>query len=223
VTVDPAGAARQLGRRRLLAALRRLHRREPLKADHRLDAVIAEARADPGERRPGGHRGAGSLRGVSDAALRAEIDGLVTRGSVARDGRRVRLVTHEPMLADDAMRERVERLLGGLRELGADPPRVDAVASRLGIPSGVLDQLRAVGELVAIGEGIDLTPDVLASLMARIDEMARHGPLTIARVRDELRTSRRHAEALLAWRRSRPARAARSPRSDRRRDRRGVG
>jgi hypothetical protein len=220
VTVDPDDAARRLGRRRLLAALRRMHRREPLKADHRLDAVITEARADPGERRPGGHRGAGSLRGLSDAALRAELDALVTTGSLVREGHRVRLVTHEPMLADNAMRERVERLLAGLREVGSDPPRVGAVAARLGIPSDVVDQLRAAGELVDIGEGIDLPPDVLASLMGRIDEMARHGPLGVARVRDELRTSRRPAEALLAWRRSRSGRAVRS---SNRRDTRGVG
>ncbi len=220
MTADPDEAALQLGRRRLLAALRRLHRREPLKADHRLDAVIAEARADPGERRPGGHRGAGSLRGLSDAALRAELEGLVTAGSVARAGHRVRLVTHEPMFADDAMRERVERLLAGLRELGADPPRVSPIAARLGIPSGVLDQLRAAGELVALGDGIDVPPDLLASLMARIDAVARHGPLGVGRVRDELRTSRRSAELLLAWRRSHSGRALRSAR---RRDTRGVG
>ncbi len=220
MTGDPPDAAARLGRRRLLAALRRLHRREPLKADHRIDAVIAEARADPGERRPGGHRGGGSLRGLSDAALRAELESLVTAGSLARQGHRVHLVTHEPMIADEAMRERVERLLAGLRELGADTPRVDAVASRLGVPPGVLDQLRAAGELVTVGEGVDYPRDVLPSLMARIDEMARHGPLAVARVRDELRTSRRAAEALLAWRRARRTRDGRSPRQ---RDTRGVG
>ncbi len=218
---DPPEAALRLGRRRLLAALGRLHRREPLKADHRLDAVIAEARADPGERRPGGHRGGGSLRGLSDAALRAELEALVAGGTVGQQGHRVRLLTHEPMIADDAMRERVERLMAGLRELGADPPRVSSLAGRLGIPPGVVDQLRAAGELVSVGEGIDFPPDVLAQLMSRINEMARHGPLGVAQVRDGLRTSRRPAEALLAWRRAQRGRGGRP--SGRQRDRRGVG
>ncbi len=215
--MDPA---RRLAERRLLAALRRLHRRDPLKLDHRVDAVVAEARSDPAERRPAGHRGAGSLRALPDAALREELVAMDAAGTVTLQGHRVRLAGHEPVIGDAEMRERVDRLMTGLREVGADAPRVSAVAARMGIPPGVLDQLRAAGELVAVGEGIDYPRDVLAALMERIDEMVRHGPLNVARVRDELRASRRHAEALLAWRRGRPGRGGRSPRQ---RDNRGVG
>jgi hypothetical protein len=204
----PAADAR-LADRRLIAALRRLHRREPLKADLRMDAVVAEARADPAEGRPAGHRGSGTLRAWSDADLRTRLDALVTKGRVAREGRRVRLAEHQPLISDPVMRERVDRLLVGLREAGADVPRVDALAARLGIPAGVLDQLRASGDLIALGPGIDYPPDVLAELLARTDALARRGPLNVARVRDELRISRRQAEALLAWRAAGPRAAPR--------------
>ncbi len=197
---DEGQARERLADRRLVAALRRLHRREPLKADQRMDAVVSEARADPAERRPGGHRGAGSLRSWSDTDLRERIERLVEAGLLERDGRRVRLSGHQPVIADPVMRERVDRLMDGLREVGADVPRVEALGARLGIPTGVLDQLRSSGELVHLGEGIDYPPDVLAGLMERVDAAARHGPLNVARLRDELRVSRRHAEALLGWR-----------------------
>ena len=210
--MSPPDPADRLADRRLLAALRRLHRREPLRPDQRMDAVIAEARADAAERRPGSHRGSGSLKARSDADLLARLDALVADGSVLRNGRWVRLSGHEPVIADPAMRERVERLLDGLREVGADVPRVEPLAARLGIPPGIVAQLRAAGELVAVGEGIDYPADAVPMLMARVDAAARHGPLNVARVRDELRCSRRHAEALLAWRRAARARGRTGPR-----------
>lgn len=210
----------RLAERRVEAALRRLHRREPLKTDHRVDAVLAELREDPGERRPGGHRGAGSLRALSDAVLFGVVDAMVASGVLARRGHRVRLAEHEPVIADPAMAQRVERLLTGLREVGAEAPRVEGLAARLGIPSGVVAQLRGAGLLVTVGEGIDYPADLLAALMERLDASARRGPLTVARVRDELHTTRRHAEALLEHHRSRHGRGPRPPT---RRDRQGVG
>lgn len=199
----PEGAAgleamRRLGRRRILAAVKRLHRREPLRADIRVDAVLREVRADHADRRPATHRGGGHLA-LDDDALRVLVDELVAEGALAGAGRRVRLPEHAPAL-EAGMRERVDRLFDGLREAGAAPPRVDGIAARLGIPPAVLDQLRAAGELVNVGEGIDYPRDRYQELRARLDAMARGGQLSTARVRDELRTSRRHAEALIAHR-----------------------
>jgi hypothetical protein len=198
--MDPA--QRRLAERRLMAALRRLHRREPMRADIRTDAVLRELRADPGERLPTRHRGGGSLRDVTDAELLEVVDTLVASGTIVQRGHRLRLPEHAPPLLDPEMRDRVERLMAGLAAAGAQPPRVNSVAARLGIPTGVVDQLRAAGELVQVAEGIDYPRAVAEELRARLDEMARQGPLSVARVRDELRTSRRHAEALLASRRS---------------------
>ena len=201
--MDPA--QRRLAERRLLAAARRLHRREPMRADLRLDAVLRELRADPGERLPAGHRGGGSLREVSDAELLNVVDALAGSGRAVRSGHRMRLPDHEPILLDPEMRDRVERLMAGLREAGAEPPRVDGIAARVGIPVGVIDQLRSAGELVQMAEGIDYPRAVAEVLQARLQEMARHGPLSVTRIRDELRTSRRHAKALLTYRGSRLA------------------
>src|SRR5438445_9067403 len=194
-------AQRRLVERRLVSAIRRLHRREPMRADVRSDALIRELRSEPGERLPLGRRGGGSLRELTDVELLAVMDALVEAGKLVRRGHRVRLPDHTPVLLDPQMRDRVGRLMAGLREAGAEPPRVDGVAARMGIPVGVVDQLRSAGELVQVAEGIDYPRGVADKLRARLDEMARNGPLAVSRVRDRLRTSRRHAEGLLAFRR----------------------
>ena len=199
---------RQLAERRLLAALRRLHRREPLRADVRVDTLVAELRASE-QQRPAGHRGAAPLQ-LDDAGLRAVVDLMVERGALARSGHRVRLPEHNPAL-DPLMQQRVDTLLAGLASAGPAAPPVAGIASRLGIPTVVLDQLRAAGELVSLGEGIDYPRPVWAELEVRLGAMAARGPLTVSRVRDELRSTRRHAEAILRRRRG----ARRGPRTSR--------
>ncbi len=77
------------------------------------------------------------------------------------------------------------------------------------IPFGLLlTRLTGAGDLRSIGSGIDYPADVWSSIQARVAEM--RGPMSVARLRDELRTSRRHAEAILAaLRRDRDRRAVR--------------
>jgi len=192
--MDPG--QRRLAERRLVHALQRLHRREPMVPDFRVDAVIEAARAVP--RATAGHRGSAELTST-DVELRAVMDGLVAGGRVARRGHRVWLRGQRPQL-DPEMRQRVDQLLTGLRETGAAPPRIDGLAARLGITPTVLDGLRRSGELVNVAPGIDYPADVWAAIAERLDRMS--GPANVARVRDELRTSRRHAEAILARRRA---------------------
>jgi hypothetical protein len=192
--MDPG--QRRLAERRLVHALQRLHRREPMAADFRVDALVDAARAVP--RAAAGHRGSVELT-LTDAELRGVVDALVSAGRLERRGHRVRLRGQLPQL-DAEMRARVDRLLDGLREAGNEPPRVDGIAARLGIPPPLLEQLRRSGELVSAAPGIDYPADVWAALLARLGEM--RGNVNVARVRDELRTSRRHAEAILAHRRA---------------------
>ena len=194
--IDPR--QRRIAERRVTHALQRIHKREPMAADVRVDTIVAAVRAAP--RAAAGHRGSTPLE-LDDAAVRQVIDGMVQAGAVVRRGHRVRLPDHRPGL-DPVMRERADRLLDGLREAGAEPPRVDGPAARLGIPPAVLAQLRQGGELVAIGAGIDYPADVWAAMTERVARMVDRGPLTVGRVRDELRTSRRHAEAIIAYRRA---------------------
>ncbi|HEX2193558.1 MAG TPA: hypothetical protein VHK63_01125 [Candidatus Limnocylindria bacterium] len=194
--MDPA--VRRATEGRLLAALRSMHRREPMRPDVRVDALLAAARAVP-TNRSARHRGATPIP-TDDAELLAVIDAMAADGRIARDGRRVRLAEHRPDL-EPVMRERVERLLDGLRQAGVNVPRVEGPAARLGIPDGVLRQLRASGELVSLAPGIDYPGATWDEVRGRVDRLAAGGPLTVAAARNALRTSRRHAEAILArWR-----------------------
>jgi hypothetical protein len=189
--IDPD--QRRIAERLVLAALRKFHREQPLSADLRVDALVRRVRSAAGRKPPPRHRGAAPLT-LDDAELRRVIDDMGDGGRLSRVGRRVGLPSARPQL-DPEMGERVDRLMEGLRAAGAEPPRVDGLAARLGIPPAVVDQLRAGGLLRQVAPGIDYPADVWSALLARVEGM--RGPLSVARVRDELHTSRRHAEAIL--------------------------
>jgi hypothetical protein len=189
--IDPD--QRRVAERLILAALRRFHREQPLSADLRMDALVRRVREAAKHKPPPRHRGATPLT-LEEADLRRVIEDMADDGRLVRHGRRVGLAGTAPGL-DPEMAERVTRLLDGLRSAGAEPPRIDGLAARLGIPPAVLDQLRAGGILRQIAPGIDYPADVWSALAARVEAM--RGPLSVARVRDELHTSRRHAEAIL--------------------------
>lgn len=167
------------------------------------------ARAVPTGRSPG-HRGSERLT-LGDRQLLEVVDALAADGRIVRSGRRIRLAEQAPVL-DPQMRERVDRLLEGLRSAGAEPPRAEVVAARLGIPPGVVEQLRAAGELLPAAPGIDYPRDAWEVLRERLARVAAAGPLTVGRVRSALHTSRRHAEALLSLRRVEADRIRRSRR-----------
>jgi hypothetical protein len=190
--IDPE--QRRVAERLVLAALRKFHREQPLSVDLRLDSLVSRVRAAAGRKPPPRHRGSAPLT-LEDAELRRVIEEMADDGRLARRGRRVGLPEVEPSL-DPEMAGRVERLMEGLRSARADPPRVEGLAARLGIPPSVIDQLRAGGQLRRIAPGIDYPADVWSALHARVEGM--RGPLSVARIRDELHTSRRHAEAILA-------------------------
>ena len=200
--IDPE--QRRVAERLVLAALRRFHREQPLAADIRVDSLVSRVRSASGRKPPPRHRGATPLT-LDDADLRRVIDDMAADGRLVRAARRVRLPDAKPGL-DPEMEERVERLLTGLRAAGAEPPRVEGISSRLGIPPTVIDQLRAAGILRNIAPGIDYPSDVWSALRARVEAS---GAMSVGRLRDELRTSRRHAEAIQAAMRASPGESAR--------------
>ncbi|MDQ4036720.1 MAG: hypothetical protein M3153_12490 [Chloroflexota bacterium] len=216
--IDPN--QRHVAERLVLLALRRFHREQPLSVDMRMDALVARVTELAERRPPSRHRGGAKLD-LPEADLRRVIDDLVTAGKLVRDGRRIRLADAQTGLDPD-MADKVSTLLAGLRAAGAAPPRVEGIAGRLGIPPTVIDQLRSAGQLRQIAPGIDYPADVWSALRARIEGMA--GTVTIARLRDELRASRRHAEAILAavGQRNRPGGTRPRPRPRTQRDRRAV-
>jgi hypothetical protein len=215
--IDPE--QRRVAERLVLQALRRFHREQPLSVDLRMDALVARVATLAARRPPSRHRGGARLT-LEEAELRRVIDDLVTAGSLVRSGRRLRLADAEPSI-DPEMAARVSQLIAGLRSAGAAPPRVEGIAARLGIPPTVIDQLRAAGQLRQIAPGIDYPAEVWSALRAKVESLP--GMITIARLRDELHTSRRHAEAILAAVAQRGPPAGRPrlrPGSER--DRRGV-
>jgi hypothetical protein len=191
-SIDPE--QRRVAQRLVLAALRKFHKEQPMSVDLRVDSLVTRVRSAAGRKPPPRHRGATPLT-LDDADLRRVIDEMADDGRLSRNGRRVGLPDTRPTM-DPETAERVDRLLDGLRAAGAEPPRVDGLAGRLGITPTVVDQLRAGGVLRQIAPGIDYPADVWSALLARVEGMGRSP--SIGRVRDELHTSRRHAEAILA-------------------------
>jgi len=200
--IDPG--QRRLAERRLLTALRRHQRRSPLRADVRVDTLVGELRAgEPG--RATGHRGRQPLT-LTDGELRSVVDGMVAAGTLLRSGHRVQLPDAGHSL-DPIMQERVDQLLATLSAGGATPPAADPLASRLGIPPALIDQLRAAGELVSVAPRIDYPRAAWLEISHRLDLLADAEEPSVRRVRDELGTARRHAEAILRhWNRSRSTR-----------------
>lgn len=197
--IDPI--QRRLAERRLLTVLRRLERRSPLRRDVRVDALVRELHAgQPG--RATGHRGRQPLT-LSDGELRSVVDGMVAAGALQRTGHRVQLPGAGPSL-DPVMRERVALLLAALAAESMKPPAAETVATRLGIPPAILDQLRSAGELVAVAPRIDYPRETWLHITRRLDQLAADGAPSVRTVRDELGTARRHAEAILRhWNRAR--------------------
>jgi selenocysteine-specific elongation factor len=81
-----------------------------------------------------------------------------------------------------------------LREAGHEPPS----EAELGAQAAHLPALRAAGRAVRVGRTLHAHPDALAAVRARVEDLARaEGGVTLARLRDDLGTSRRYAQALL--------------------------
>jgi selenocysteine-specific elongation factor len=98
--------------------------------------------------------------------------------------------------------ENALRMARMLRDDG-ERPRSDAqLAAATGLnTSTAAEQLRLLersGRVVRVGRDLHFDPDVLQRLVARVVAVCeREGSVTIGRLRDELGTGRRHAQALL--------------------------
>lgn len=94
-----------------------------------------------------------------------------------------------PVLTADAF-----ELESSLLDAGHEPP-ADA---ELGDVAAELAALRSAGRIVRMGRGMHVHVDALAAVGAQVEAIiAVEGDVTLARLRDELRTSRKYAQALL--------------------------
>jgi selenocysteine-specific elongation factor len=81
-----------------------------------------------------------------------------------------------------------------LRAAGHEPPS----EAELGEQARHLAVLRAAGKAVRIGRAMHAHPDAIADVRAVVQRVAcAEGTITLARLRDELQTSRKYARALL--------------------------
>ncbi len=81
-----------------------------------------------------------------------------------------------------------------LREAWLEPP----IEAELGPDSAELPALRRAGRAIRVGAALHYHPDALAEAERRVRVLAaEHGEVTIARLRDDLGTSRKFAQALL--------------------------
>jgi selenocysteine-specific elongation factor len=79
-----------------------------------------------------------------------------------------------------------------LRAAGHEPPNA------AGLDRADLDALRAAGRAVRVGRSMYAHPDALAEVRARVERVIESdGSITLARLRDELQTSRKFAQAHL--------------------------
>ena len=136
---------------------------------------------------------------LADADLRQVVDEMVATGALLRRGHRVRLPDSGAGL-DPIMGGRVDELMATLRLGGASPLPVDILAARLGIPAALIDQLRHSGGLVVVGPRIEYPLETWNEITRQLDRLTAGRTLSVGLVRDELGTSRRHAEAILRHR-----------------------
>jgi len=81
-----------------------------------------------------------------------------------------------------------------LRAAGHEPP----TEAELGAAAAELPALRDAGRAVRVGRSMYAHPDAIADVRERVVEIIRaDGSITLARLRDELGTSRKFAQALL--------------------------
>jgi selenocysteine-specific elongation factor len=97
-----------------------------------------------------------------------------------------------PPAAPQALPASALALEDRLRAAGHEPPNA------ADLDPGDLGALRAVGRAVRVGRSMYAHPEALAAVRATVEAViAADGAITLARLRDELQTSRRFAQALL--------------------------
>jgi selenocysteine-specific elongation factor len=94
-----------------------------------------------------------------------------------------------PPLSDGAV-----ALEARLRAAGHEPPS----EAELGAAAAELPALREAGRAVRVGRAMHAHPDAIAGVRERVVAIVEaEGEITLARLRDELHTSRKYAQALL--------------------------
>ena len=122
---------------------------------------------------------------------RREAEATAAGAASSRNG------TEEPPLDDPALRMAAILRSDG-REPRTDADLAEAVSLGQGDGADRLRRLERAGQAIRVGPNLHFHPEPLAELEAMVVEICdRAGQATIAGVRDELRTSRKYAQAIL--------------------------
>lgn len=169
---------------RLLAALERFHREQPLQPGMPAGALR-------------GRLPANVPRDVAELALAR----LAERGAVRGEQDVVRLAAHEARL-DASQEQLAARILAQAREARLEPPALREWCERLGVEVGPLRDLLAHlerrGELVRAREDLWFAAEEIAGLRQRVlAHLREHGRLTTPDYKALIGTSRRTAVPLM--------------------------
>jgi selenocysteine-specific elongation factor len=165
---------------------------------------LAEARSAVAESlrragcRPAGRGALAAAAGLDDDATAAILEGLVGEG-VARPLGPGFVAADTAAAFEDPLGRRLLAMLG---EDGLEPrsPELLAAALDMRAPSvrAALDRLALEGKVVRVAPALYYPRERLEEASGRVVELCRReGAVTIARLRDELGTSRKYAQALL--------------------------
>jgi len=153
-------------------------------ASAKVRARLEELRAD------GASATAGDASAVAGDSYAPARESSATAGDAAPTARDGSAAPAGPPPLSPAARALEQRLLAA----GHEPPG----AAELGDCADELDALRDAGRAVRVGRAMYAHPDALADVAGRVAEIiSAEGAITIGRLRDELQTSRKYAQALL--------------------------
>jgi selenocysteine-specific elongation factor len=161
----------------------------------RLLGVLQKA----GSGRPLSRGALADAAGLSDLAAASVLEELVAAEHVL-----VRGPGFSPSRRSRGEDPRAERLLEALHADQLEPRGVEALAATIGTSVGetraLLEELALDGRVAAVKPGIYYHPEGLTEARRRVVEICRRdGAVTIAGLRDELRTSRKYTQALLEY------------------------
>jgi selenocysteine-specific elongation factor len=185
------GHARRVGKRR--------HRYFAPDQLERARSRLLVALEEVGSGRPLSRGALADAAGLSDLAAASVLEELVAEGNVLARG-----PGFAPAGTGRLEDPRAERLLDALLADGLEPRGAGALGAALGMTGEqareLLEELALEGRVAPVKPGIYYHPNGVADAERRVVAICRRdGSVTIARLRDELGTSRKYAQALLEY------------------------
>jgi len=132
-------------------------------------------------------------------AFAEALSRLVQAGALVDAGTVVRLPEHTVRF-DGELGRRVDAALAALAADPFSPPGLAELQARFGLDEEVIGALVESGRIVRLSHDVLFTPEAYRQAVATVTEIIRRdGKVTVAQVRDALKTSRKYALALMEY------------------------